>query len=79
MITLNFGNDLLYFCSESFIFSTYIFKSEDIISKIMFLPVVLYGYENWSLTLREEHRFREFENRVLRSFMFWTIDHILLR
>jgi hypothetical protein len=30
------------------------------------LPVVLYGCETWSLTLREEHRFRVFENRVLR-------------
>jgi hypothetical protein len=28
--------------------------------------VVLYGYETWSLTLREEHRLRVFENRVLR-------------
>jgi hypothetical protein len=30
------------------------------------LPVVLYGYETWSLTLREEHRLKVFENRVLR-------------
>jgi hypothetical protein len=30
------------------------------------LPVVLYGYETWSLTLREEHRLRIFENRLLR-------------
>jgi hypothetical protein len=30
------------------------------------LPVVLYGRETWSLTLREEHRLRVFENRVLR-------------
>ena len=29
------------------------------------LPVVLYGCETWSLTLREEHRLRVFENRVL--------------
>jgi transcription termination factor 2 len=28
--------------------------------------VVLYGFETWSLTLREEHRLRVFENRVLR-------------
>jgi len=26
----------------------------------------LYGYETWSLTLREERRLRVFENRVLR-------------
>jgi hypothetical protein len=30
------------------------------------LPVVLYGCETWSLTLREEHRLRESENSVLR-------------
>jgi hypothetical protein len=26
----------------------------------------VYGCETWSLTLREEHRLRVFENRVLR-------------
>jgi hypothetical protein len=31
------------------------------------LPVVLYGCEAWSLTLREERRLRVFENRVLRT------------
>ena len=30
------------------------------------LPVVLYGCETWSLTLREERRLRVFENRILR-------------
>jgi hypothetical protein len=30
------------------------------------LPVVVYVYDTWSLTLREEHRLRAFENRVLR-------------
>jgi hypothetical protein len=30
------------------------------------LPVVVYGYETWSLTLREERRLRVFGNRVLR-------------
>jgi len=30
------------------------------------LPVVLYGCEIWSLTLREECTLRVFENRVLR-------------
>ena len=29
------------------------------------VPVVSYGCETWSLTLREEHRLRVFENRVL--------------
>jgi hypothetical protein len=31
------------------------------------LPVVLYGCDTWSLTLRKEHRLRVFENRVLRK------------
>jgi len=30
------------------------------------LPVVLYGCETWSLTLREERKLRLFENMVLR-------------
>ena len=30
------------------------------------LPVVLYGCETWSLTLREERKRRVFENMVLR-------------
>jgi hypothetical protein len=37
------------------------------IYKTIILPVVLYGCETWSLTLREEHRLRVFENRVLRK------------
>jgi hypothetical protein len=36
------------------------------IYKTVILRVVLYGCETWSLTLREEHRLRVFENRVLR-------------
>jgi hypothetical protein len=35
------------------------------IYKTIILPVVLYGCEIWSLTLREEHKLRVFENRVL--------------
>ena len=31
------------------------------------LPVILYGCETWSHTLREEHRLRVFENKVLRK------------
>jgi len=30
------------------------------------LHVVMYGCENWSLTLREERKLRVFENMVLR-------------
>jgi hypothetical protein len=35
------------------------------IYKIIILSVLLYGYETWPLTLREEHKLRVFENRVL--------------
>jgi hypothetical protein len=35
------------------------------IYKTIILPDVLYGCGTWSLTLREEHRLRVFENRVL--------------
>jgi hypothetical protein len=38
------------------------------IYKTIILPVVLYGCETWSLTLKEEHRLRVFEYRVLRIF-----------
>jgi hypothetical protein len=37
------------------------------IYRAIILPVVLYGCETWSLTLREEHSLRVFENRVLRN------------
>jgi hypothetical protein len=36
------------------------------IYRTIILPVVLYGCETWSLTLREEYRLRVFESRVLR-------------
>jgi hypothetical protein len=36
------------------------------IYKTIILPVDLYGCETWSVTLREEHRLRVFENRALR-------------
>jgi hypothetical protein len=37
------------------------------ICKTIISPVVLYGCETWSLTLREEHRLGVFEKRVLRG------------
>jgi hypothetical protein len=36
------------------------------IYKTIILPVVLYECETWPLTLREQHRLRVFENRMLR-------------
>jgi hypothetical protein len=37
------------------------------IYRTIILPVVLYGCETWSVTLRDEHRLRVLENRVLRG------------
>jgi hypothetical protein len=36
------------------------------IYKTIILPLILYGCETWSVTVREEHKLRVFENRVLR-------------
>ena len=40
------------------------------------LRVVLYGFETWSLILREEHRLRVFENRVLRRIFGAKRDEV---
>jgi hypothetical protein len=40
------------------------------------LPVVLYGCETWSLTLREEQRLRVFKNRVLRRIFGPKTDEV---
>jgi hypothetical protein len=40
------------------------------------LPLVLYGCETWSLTLREECRLRVFENRVLRRIFGHKWDEV---
>jgi len=40
------------------------------------LPVVLYGCETWSLTLKEERRLRVFEKRVLRRIFGPTRDEV---
>ena len=55
---------MLSFGAESFVFQFAIQKFE--IYRTIILPVVLYGCETWSPTLREERRLRVFENRVLR-------------
>jgi hypothetical protein len=47
------------------------------IYKTIILPVVLYGREPWSLTLREEHRLRVFENRVLRRIFGPKRDDVI--
>ena len=44
--------------------------------KTIILPVVLYGCETWSVTLREEHRLRVFENKVFRKIFGAKKDEI---
>jgi len=60
---------LLLFGAESFVLQFTIQKYKDIKIKVyrtIILPVVLYGCETWSFTLREECRLKVLENRVLR-------------
>jgi hypothetical protein len=57
---------LLLFGPEPSVFSTAVKSLKIIIYKTIILLAVLYGCETWSLTLRQEHRLRVFENRVLR-------------
>jgi hypothetical protein len=44
--------------------------------RTIILPLVLYGCEIWSLTLREEHRLRVFKNRVLRGIFGPKSDEV---
>jgi len=48
------------------------------IYKIIIFPVVLYGCETCSLTLREEHRLRVFEKRVLRKIFGPKRDEVTM-
>jgi len=57
----------LSFGAKSFVFYFAIQNTKINIYGTIILPVVLYGYETWSLTMREGRRMREFENRVLRK------------
>jgi len=46
------------------------------IYRTIILPVVLYGCETWSLTLREERKLRVFENMVLRRIFGPTSEEV---
>jgi hypothetical protein len=64
---LNSGN-ACYYSVQNLLSARLISKNlKIIIYKTVILPLVLYGCETWSLTLREEHRLRVFENSVLRK------------
>jgi hypothetical protein len=71
---LNSGN-ACYHSVQNLLASRLLSKNLKIrIYKTIVLPVVLYGCETWSLSLREEHRLRVFENRVLRWLFGPKID-----
>ena len=56
-----------YYSVQNLLSSSLLSKTPKIkIYRTIIFPVVLYGCETWSLTLREERRLRMFENRVLR-------------
>jgi hypothetical protein len=63
---LNSGN-ACYYSVQNLLSSHLLSKNPKIkIYRTVILLIVLYGCKTWSLTLREEHRLRVFENRVLR-------------
>jgi hypothetical protein len=63
---LNSGN-AFYYSVQILLSSRLLLKNLKVrIYKMIILPVVLYGCETWSLTLRKEHGLSVFENRVLR-------------
>jgi len=47
------------------------------IYRTIILPVVLYGCEIWSLTLREERWLRVFENKVLKRMFVPKRDEVI--
>jgi len=56
-----------YHSVQNLLSSTLLSKNLKIkIYRTIILPVVLYGCETWSLTLREERKLRVYENMVLR-------------
>jgi hypothetical protein len=65
---LNSGN-ACYHLIQSLLSSRLLSRNLKVkIYETIILPVVLHGCETWSLTFREEHRLKVFENRVLRIF-----------
>jgi hypothetical protein len=53
--------------TQSFVIPSAVENVKINIHKTTILPVILYGCENWTVTLRAEHRPRVFEHRVPRG------------
>ena len=61
--------NVCYYSVQNVLSSSLLYKELKIkIYRTIILPIVLYVRETWPLTLRDEHRLRVFENRVLRVF-----------
>jgi hypothetical protein len=72
---LNLWN-VCYHSVQSLLFSHLLSRNVKVkIYKTIIWPV-LYGCETWSLTLREEHRLRVFENRALRRIFGHKRDEV---
>ncbi|KAJ4451260.1 hypothetical protein ANN_02721 [Periplaneta americana] len=66
-----------YYSVEKLLSSSLLSKNLKLrIYKTVILPVVLYGCETWTLTLREEKRLRVFENKVLRKIFGAKRDEV---
>ena len=62
------SGDACYHSVQHLLSSSLLSKNIKIkIYRTLILPVLFYGCETWSLTLREERRLKMFEKRVLRS------------
>ena len=73
---INMGNECNY-SLEKIVLSHLLSKKLKVnTNKTIILPVLLYGCETWSLTLREEHRLRVFENKILRNIYGAKRDEI---
>ncbi|KAJ4446527.1 hypothetical protein ANN_13223 [Periplaneta americana] len=73
---INMGN-ACYYSVEKLLSSSLLSKNLKVrIYKTDILPVVLYGCETWTLTLREEHRITVFENKVLRKIFGAKRDEV---
>ncbi|KAJ4429867.1 hypothetical protein ANN_22071 [Periplaneta americana] len=73
---INIGN-ACYYSIEKLLSSSLLSKNLKVrIYNTVILPVVLYGSETWILTLREEHRLRVFENKVLRKIFGAKRDEV---
>jgi hypothetical protein len=74
---VNLGS-VYYHSVQSLLYSCLLSRNIKVkIYKTIILPVVSYECETWSLTLREGHRLRVFENRVLRGIFGPKQDEVM--